>query len=317
MRGKNKRGNIQRNDIVLSKDKTRNSSALSFEKEHVEENRKNSRREQNAESKGKGWERDSRKNMSGRRGNEAEKRVRAKNRGESNEGIPEGTQAKFSRRDDWSRGRGHKRSRRGQPPGHRGMAERHGRHRHEFLPQNDNPDRQLERPPQNWLPDPSKPFERGAMDEPPDKRARPSSPRPLFSEREITEIRERRHGSPPRGFPHNPPRDYDGQPNPDWHEQWRHEGPHEGVRQEYFGRPFHDDVVPMTLQMFPHPDGVPLPPHKEFPSRFIPPEFNRHFAGGVEIPLELTLDNESEILRSVSQPLTHIYIANSKTLVFY
>lgn len=293
---------------MLSKDKTRNSSAIAFEKEHAEENRKNSRREQNAESKGKGWERDSRKITSGRRGNETEKRIRARNRGESKEGLPDGTQAKFARRDDWNRGRGHKRPRRGQR-GQRGMAERHGRHRHEFPPQNDNPDRLLEAPPRNWLPDPSQPFERVAMDEPPDKRGRPSSPRPLFSEREITEIRERHHGSPPRGFPHNPPRDYDGQSNPDWHiqdlgleprfhEQWRHEGPHEGVRPEYFERPFHDDVA-MTLPRFPHPDGVPLPPHT---SRYIPPEFNRHFAGGVEIPLELTLDNESEILRSVSQP---------------
>ena len=133
-------------------------------------------------------------------------------------------------------------------------------------------------------------YERGVGEEPPFKKSRSSPPRPLFTEREISEIREKRRDSPEH-LDHQ----YD---RPD--ESWRHDN----IRQpppEYFNnqgphmgpRPPH----------FPHPRDVPFAPPG------MPRELLRHpqrFPGDVEIPMELTLDNESEILRSVSFFILHL-----------
>ena len=118
------------------------------------------------------------------------------------------------------------------------------------------------------------PFDRLLGEEPPFKKSRPSPPRPLFSEREISEIRGKRCDSP---------------------EHHRYERPQEPWR--------HDNIRQPPPQFFNNqgPHLGPRPPH--FLPRGIPREFLRppqHFPGDVEIPMELTLDNESHILRSVS-----------------
>ena len=121
------------------------------------------------------------------------------------------------------------------------------------------------------------PFER--EEEPPFKKSRPSPPRPLFSEQEISEIRGQ-HRDSPEHFPYE---------RNEFHEPWRHDS----IRQpppEFFNN------------QGPHL-GSRFPRDAPFPPRGLPREFLRppqHFTGEVEIPMELALDNESEILRSVS-----------------
>lgn len=126
-------------------------------------------------------------------------------------------------------------------------------------------------------------FECGPGEEPPFKKSRSSPPRPLFSEKEISEIREKRHDSPDHPFEQT-----------GYHEPWRHEN----IRQpppEFF-----DNQGPHLGLRPPH---FPLPRDAPFAPRGMPREFLRppqHFPGELEIPMELALDNESEILRSVS-----------------
>lgn len=315
---------------VNHREKGKKLSTIPFQKEHTEDSRRNSRREFDEGAKrklsGRGRERDVRKSGNRRREKEIGKHMRPRNRTqESNEELPDAAQDKFPRRDDWNRGRGHKKPRRGHPRDRGVLAERQPRNRPPFPPPSDNIDRLRERPGRNWAPDNSKQFERGFNEEPPVKKLRPSPPRPLFSEREISEIRERRVGSPPRGFPTGPPRDYDLRQNPpdwrsqepgfepDFHARWHHEEPRAGVNPEFFEQPFTGAMPPdLREPRFRHPDDMHLPPHEGFPTHHFPPDFHRHphhFAGGVEIPMELTLDNESEILRSVSNPFFSHFMA--------
>lgn len=126
------------------------------------------------------------------------------------------------------------------------------------------------------------PFERGFAEEPPYKISRSSPPRPLFTEREISEIRERRRDSPdhPLDEWHN---------EPGFHEPWRH-GDNRNPPREFFQGPPYG-----PRPRFPSPRDAPFAP-RGMPNEFLSP----HFPGDIEIPMELTLDNESEILRSVS-----------------
>jgi hypothetical protein len=120
-------------------------------------------------------------------------------------------------------------------------------------------------------------FERG--EEPPFKKSRPSPPKPLFSEKEIFEIREQ-HRDSPEHFPYE---------RTEFHEPWRHD---RQAPPEFF-----NNQGPHLGARFPPPRDAPFPP-QGLPREFLRPP--QHFPGEVEIPMELTLDNESEILRSVS-----------------
>ncbi len=136
-------------------------------------------------------------------------------------------------------------------------------------------------------------FERVIGEEPPFKKSRSSPPRPLFSEKEISEIREKRRDSPEH-LPFE---------RTEFHEPWRHENIRPPPPPEFFNN--HGPHL-----------GPRFPPPRDAPFRGMPREFLRpppHVSGDVEIPMELALDNESEILRSVSLYFLYTKAAFTKT----
>lgn len=169
-----------------------------------------------------------------------------------------------------------------------------GRFCHEFPQPVDNTGRLPERREHEQgfdRPDGVPPYERV---EPPFKKSRPSPPRPLFSEREIFEIREKRCDSP--GHSDHLPDEWRNN-RPGFHEPWRHDGGN--IRQappEFYNNQFPEGPRPPRFPP-PHEDVQPFGP-RDMRGEFLHPP--QHFPGDVEIPLELTLDNESAILRSVS-----------------
>ena len=133
-------------------------------------------------------------------------------------------------------------------------------------------------------------YERVVGEEPPFKKSRSSPPRPLFTEKEISEIREKRRDSPERFDQH-----YERHDEPWQHDNFRQPPP------EYFNN--------QGTHLGPRPPNIPSSRGPPFAPAGMHRELLRHsqpFSGDVEIPLELTLDNESEILRSVSLFILHI-----------